>query len=224
MASRGSLGGLARATSAAIKIFDAADYGIILVETVGAGQAEVDIANAAHTTLVVEAPGMGDDLQSIKAGILEIADVLVVNKSDRPGALRTVKALEMMLHMGQPDQTHHHGYLTEIEPATHADAHEKWQVEVLQTVAIEGKGLSELAQLVKAHRSYLMDSGEWEEREKNRSRRELEQLLQDRFLARIQETVSEVEREHLVTAVTRREVDPYTAVDRLFTRIEKRSA
>jgi LAO/AO transport system kinase len=224
MASRGSLGGLARATSAAIKIFDAADYGIILVETVGAGQAEVDIANAAHTTLVVEAPGMGDDLQSIKAGILEIADVLVVNKSDRPGALRTVKALEMMLHMGQPDQTHHHGYLTEIEPATHADAQEKWQVEVLQTVAIEGKGLSELAQLVKAHRSYLMASGEWEEREKNRSRRELEQLLQDRFLARIQETVSEVEREHLVTAVTRREVDPYTAVDRLFTQIEKRSA
>ena len=118
MASRGSLGGLARATSAVIKVFDAAGYGMILVETVGAGQAEVDIANAAHTTLVIEAPGMGDDMQSIKAGILEIADVLVVNKADRPGALRTVKALEMMLHMGQSGQISHHGYLTGIGPGT----------------------------------------------------------------------------------------------------------
>jgi LAO/AO transport system kinase len=191
------------------------------VETVGAGQAEVDIANAAHTTLVIEAPGMGDDMQSIKAGILEIADVLVVNKADRPGALRTVKALEMMLHMGQSGQKGHHGHLAGSMPLAKEYVQKGWQVEVLQTVAVDGTGVSDLVQRVKAHRSYLVASGEWEKREKNRNRRELEQLLQDRFLARIQATISELEREQLVSAVTRREIDPYTAVDRLFARIEE---
>ena len=220
MASRGSLGGLARATSAVINVFDAAGYDAILVETVGAGQAEVDIANAAHTTLVIEAPGMGDELQSIKAGILEIADVLVVNKADRPGALRTVKALEMMLHMGQYGQAGHHGHPAGIGPLDEEDSQENWTVEVLQTVAVEGKGVSDLVQRVKAHRSYLVATGEWEQREKNRNRRELERLLQDRFLVRIQTTISEVDREQLISAVTRREIDPYTAVDRLFACIE----
>ncbi|MFN2190385.1 MAG: methylmalonyl Co-A mutase-associated GTPase MeaB, partial [Candidatus Promineifilaceae bacterium] len=94
MASRGSLGGLASATGDVVKVLDAAGFQSILVETVGAGQAEVDIATAAHTTLVIEAPGMGDDIQTIKAGILEIADILIVNKMDRPGGDRTVKALQ----------------------------------------------------------------------------------------------------------------------------------
>ena len=110
MASRGSLGGLARATSAVVKVLDAAGFDVILVETVGAGQAEVDIARVAHTTLVIEAPGMGDDIQSIKAGILEIADILVVNKADRPGAANTVKALRMMLHLGGEMSMRHHGW------------------------------------------------------------------------------------------------------------------
>jgi len=100
MASRGSLGGLARGVAAAVKVLDAAGYDLILIETVGAGQAEVDIAGAAHTVVVLEAPNTGDDVQSSKAGILEIADVLVVNKADQPGAGRTVKSLEMMIHMG----------------------------------------------------------------------------------------------------------------------------
>jgi LAO/AO transport system kinase len=102
MASRGSLGGLARGVAAAVKVLDAAGYDLVLIETVGAGQAEVDIAGAAHTVVVLEAPNSGDDVQSIKAGILEIADVLVVNKADQPGAGRTVKSLEMMLHLGRP--------------------------------------------------------------------------------------------------------------------------
>jgi LAO/AO transport system kinase len=102
MASRGSLGGLARGVAAAVKVLDAAGYDPVLIETVGAGQAEVDIAGAAHTVVVLEAPNSGDDVQSIKAGILEIADVLVVNKADQPGAGRTVKSLEMMLHLGRP--------------------------------------------------------------------------------------------------------------------------
>ncbi|HSM57131.1 MAG TPA: methylmalonyl Co-A mutase-associated GTPase MeaB, partial [Candidatus Sulfomarinibacteraceae bacterium] len=100
MAARGSLGGLARATAAVLKVLDAAGFDVILIETVGAGQAEVDIAHTAHTVLVVEAPGMGDDIQSIKAGILEIADLLIVNKADRSGARATVTALKAMLHMG----------------------------------------------------------------------------------------------------------------------------
>ena len=110
MASRGSLGGLAETTGNVVKVLDAAGFEIILVETVGAGQAEVEIAGAAHTTLVIEAPGMGDEIQTIKAGILEIADILVVNKADRPGSEKTVKALKMMVHMGSGSRrVSHHG-------------------------------------------------------------------------------------------------------------------
>src|SRR5512140_1820608 len=113
MASRGSLGGLAQATAGVVQVFDAAGFEIVLVETVGAGQSEVDIARTAHTTLVVEAPGLGDDVQAIKAGILEIADVLVVNKADLPGADAAVKALTAMLELGNsaPRHTLHHGRL-----------------------------------------------------------------------------------------------------------------
>jgi putative protein kinase ArgK-like GTPase of G3E family len=116
MASRGSLGGLARATASVIKVLDAAGFDYVLVETVGAGQAEVDIANAAHTTIVIEAPGMGDEIQSIKAGILEIADILVVNKADRPGADRTVRSLKMMLHLGPVGGTRQSGRISSLPP------------------------------------------------------------------------------------------------------------
>ncbi len=102
MASRGSLGGLAVATSGVVQVMDAAGFEIIFIETVGAGQAEVEIAHLAHTTLVVEAPGMGDDIQAIKAGILEIADILVVNKADRPGVETTARALRNMLQLAHP--------------------------------------------------------------------------------------------------------------------------
>ena len=110
-ASRGALGGLARTTSSIVQILDAAGYDVIFIETVGAGQGEVDIAGLAHTTLVVEAPGMGDDIQAIKAGILEIADILVVNKADRPGAENTEKALRSLLQSARIESTDvaHHG-------------------------------------------------------------------------------------------------------------------
>src|SRR5512146_774262 len=111
MASRGSLGGLAQATAGVVQVFDAAGYEMILIETVGAGQGEVDIARLAHTTLVVEAPGLGDDIQAIKAGILEIADILVINKADRPGVENTEKALKSTLELAHPLQHvfRHHG-------------------------------------------------------------------------------------------------------------------
>ncbi len=221
MASRGSLGGLAQATWAVIKVLDAAGYEIVLVETVGAGQTEVEIASVAHTTLVIEAPGMGDDVQSIKAGILEIADDLVVNKADRPGAMRTVQALEMMLHMGQVP-IRHHGQLQGVANSGGEKDPRKWQVTVLQTVATEGKGIVELAKRVQDHRDFLLKSGGWKDRERNRSRKEISQLLQARFMARLAAAVSSEEREAYVDAVAMRELDPYSAVDILIERIGDR--
>jgi LAO/AO transport system kinase len=219
MASRGNLGGLAQATSTVIRILDAAGFDVILVETVGAGQAEVDIASVAHTVLVVEAPDSGDEVQSNKAGILEIADILVVNKADRPSTLRTVHALEMMLHMGQSDSYHHQMQLpndnlalTAAEP-TSSDL---WLVPVMQTIALEGKGVEDLVDKVIEHRNYLVGSGEWFQRELQRSRREIERLLRNQIISQAQRFVPVERREQFVSAVARRELDPYTAAKRLF--------
>ena len=219
MASRGSLGGLAHSTSNAVKILDAAGFHVILVETVGAGQAEVDIANAAHTTLVIEAPGMGDEIQTIKAGILEIADLLVVNKVDRPGSDRTVKALQMMLHMGttRRDFSHHGQAMMISVPEQVISADEiAWEVPLLETVATEGRGITQVADAIAAHREHLIESGSWLEREKSRSRREISQLLQDRFMSKMQLAVPFDERDTIIDAVARRQMDPYSAVDRLY--------
>ncbi len=211
MASRGNLGGLAEATAAAIKVLDAAGFPIILVETVGAGQAEVDIANAAHTTLVIEAPGMGDEIQTFKAGILEIADILVVNKADRPGADRTIKSLEMMLHLGEGGTTRHHGRVLPTE-AAETGAAKGWQVPVQPTTATSGAGMAELLAAIQRHRQHLQESGEWLLREKARGRREVEHLLQARLLRRIRGMVPLEWLEGLITAVAARQTDPYTAV------------
>ncbi len=219
MASRGSLGGLARSTGNVVKVLDAAGFQVILIETVGAGQAEVEIANAALTTLVIEAPGMGDDIQTIKAGILEIADLLVVNKMDRPGSDRTVKALQTMLHMGtvRRDESHHGRAMTATGPnLAVSDLKSTWHVPLLETVAIEGLGVSPVVDAIQEHRNHLIKSGDWLEREKMRSRREVGQLLQDRFMSKLQLTVPLDERETIIEAVARRQLDPYSAVERLF--------
>jgi LAO/AO transport system kinase len=199
MASRGNLGGLAQATAAALKVLDAAGFHTILVETVGAGQVEVDVAATTHTTVVVEAPGMGDDVQAIKAGILEIADILVVNKADRPEARRTVKMLEMAMHFHSPNG---------------------WAVPVLQTTAVSGQGVEDLAGAIEAHRTYLCETGKWAERERTRSRREVEQLLTQRFLERLEQAIPANERERVLAAVANREMDPYAAVETLLERVK----
>lgn len=198
MASRGNLGGLAGATAAAIKVLDAAGFHTILVETVGAGQVEVDVAATTHTTVVVEAPGMGDDIQSIKAGILEIADILVVNKSDRPEARRTAKMLEMAMHFKTPNG---------------------WAVPVLPTTAVSGQGVEALAGAIAAHKTHLRETGEWAKRERTRSRREVEQLLTQRFLEYLEQMIPAAERERVLTAVVERKLDPYAAVETLLERI-----
>jgi LAO/AO transport system kinase len=235
MASRGRLGGLSRATAAAVKILDAAGYGIILIETVGAGQAEVDIAAAAHTTVVLEAPGMGDEVQSIKAGILEIADLLVVNKADRPGANRAAKALEMMLHLGLPAESlghradghradgHHAADESPGEPAN-GRAPESWAVPVLLTTATTGEGVDRLAATIDDHADYLRRSGEWGRREAARTRQEIDQLLHDQFLRELEARVPGEERTALLAEVVARQLDPYTAAARLMDRARETKA
>lgn len=217
MASRGTLGGLARTTSSVVKVLDAAGFNVILIETVGAGQAEVSIAGTAHTTVVVEAPGMGDDIQSIKAGILEIADILVVNKADRPSAANTVKSLRLMLHMGQGAK---HSARSAVNGRSGDDeVNAEWRVDVFETVATEGKGVSKVVETLFDHRAYLESSGEWLQRERERSRQEIEQILQAQLARQLEAHVSKSDRDRLVTAVAGREVDPYTAAEQLFFQI-----
>jgi len=139
MATRGSLGGIAQKTASLVQIFDAAGYEVIIIETVGAGQSEVDVARLAHTTLVVEAPGLGDEIQAIKAGILEIADILVINKADRPGVENTERALRSTLELAHPVKRvfRHHGKDMSISAPTTDPT--MWIPPVLKTVATEAK-------------------------------------------------------------------------------------
>ena len=194
MASRGSLGGLATATAGVVQAFDAAGYEVILIETVGAGQAEVDIARLAHTTLVVEAPGFGDDIQAIKAGILEIADILVVNKSDRPGADQTERALRNMLQLAHPGPRvfQHHGatVATDVEEAHDLET-SVWIPPIWRTVATEGEGVPELVEAIAAHRAYLEETGDLQRRERARLTAELETLLQNSMMARWRDSLSD---------------------------------
>jgi LAO/AO transport system kinase len=226
MASRGSLGGLARTTGDVVKILDAAGFDTILVETVGAGQAEVDIASTAHTTLVIETPGMGDEIQSIKAGILEIADILVVNKADRPNADRVVRALKAMLRMGKGykarDIIHHHGKVVAFNEtaSTPIDNGLVWEVPVFESIATEGEGISPIVDIISAHKEYLLKSGEWESRERIRSQKEIKQLLTARFMRQLNYSVVQAEHDQLIGAVARREIDPYSAADKLFQQVK----
>jgi len=215
MASRGALGGLARGTAGVVQALDAAGYDKILIETVGAGQAEVDIARAAHTTLVVAAPGLGDDVQALKAGILEIADILVVNKADLPGADSTQSALRATLEMAHPDggglATAGHHAMVEEQPAPA----EGWAVPVLATAAIKGDGVEALAKAIEDHRGYLIESGELAQRERARVRAEMESLLRDLLAERFLLRQSEARFEEALEKVITRSIDPRRAVSQL---------
>jgi len=204
MATRGSLGGLARATANVVKVLDAAGFAVVLVETVGAGQAEVDIARTAHTTVVVEAPGMGDEVQALKAGLLEIADVLVVNKADRPGAAQTARALEMVIHRNAAHPSSHGGTDDNL-----------WRPPILKTIALDGTGAPEVLEAVAAHREYLQASGTWAERERVRIETELRNVLQQELLDRLLARVGEGRIQAWVGRIAAREVDVYTAVQAL---------
>jgi LAO/AO transport system kinase len=221
MATRGSLGGLSKTTGDVVTVLDAAGFDRIIVETVGVGQAEVEIASTAHTTLVVEAPGLGDEVQAIKAGILEIADILVVNKADRPGVDKTLRALEMMLEIesGGTRMVRHHGQLLRVEtPAAMAagwEEGERWKVTVMKTVATDGSGISDLRQRIEAHRIWLVESGEMGVREQLRIANTLENIVRAELNRRILERLPAGGLGSMVEAIRARSTDPYSAASDL---------
>lgn len=193
MATRGALGGLSAATNDVVSVMDAASYDAVIVETVGAGQDEVEIADTAHTTIVVNIPGAGDDMQAIKAGILEIADILVVNKADLPAAEAVFKQLHIF---------------------TDLQRQEGWDVPIIKTVAHKEQGIAELAESVEKHRQYLADSGKLRDLLRKRARRQLLAVLQSILMERA--TAGAEERiEELAGQVAEREIDPRTAAERL---------
>jgi LAO/AO transport system kinase len=219
MASRGSLGGLARTTSAVTQVFDAANFEIILIETVGAGQAEVDIARLAHTTIVVEAPGMGDEIQAIKAGILEIADILVVNKADRPGVENTERALRNMLEVGHPRSGHQfpENQVSSAKQPLPVNNEEQmiWVPPIQRTVSTEGTGIDMLASLIEQHQEYLRHSGGWQRREQARLRAELHSYLEEELRTRWRASITEALYQQTLQALFERKLSPQEAVERL---------
>ena len=192
MASRGHLGGLSWATPQALRVLSGLGCDVVLVETVGVGQAEVEVASLADTTLVLLAPGMGDGIQAAKAGILEVADVLVVNKADRDGARSVVRDLQHVLAMGPGDG---------------------WQVPVLATVASRGEGVEEVVDAIEAHGAWLAGSGGLERRRRRRAADEVEAIA----LTGLRETMTHLRGGQaladLAVRVAAGELDPYAAAD-----------
>jgi len=204
MATRGAMGGLARATSDAVDVLDAAGFDVVLVETVGVGQDEVDIVKTAETVAVVLVPGLGDDIQAIKAGILEIADVFVVNKADREGADRTSAELAMMLDLA-PERS--------------------WRPPILRTVAPRGEGVEAVVDAMESHGRSLAGSAEGGLRAARRARSRLLALLEERFHRAIETRAPEPGGfEAAVERVRDRTEDPYSAAGRLFERLVREPA
>jgi LAO/AO transport system kinase len=196
MASRGHLGGLAWSTPQALRVLDAAGCDVVLIETVGVGQSEVEIAGLADTTLVLLAPGAGDGIQAAKAGILEIGDIYVVNKSDRDGADQLRRDLRSMIALGDR-------------------AEGAWKPPIVKTVAHRGEGVAEVVEEVGKHFAWLRDSGELEVRRTRRVRDEIETIAVTALRRRWDDVHARVELDELAAAVVAGESDPYSAADKL---------
>ncbi len=209
MASRGGLGGLARRTRSVVQALDACGFDLILIETVGAGQSEVEIASTAHTTVVVDSPGLGDEVQAIKAGILEIADILVVNKADLPGAPKAVRSLRMALEQGYPKRR---AGSRAGDESSDGDGPEGWAPPLMETVATRGEGIEALAGAIDDHRSYLIASGEIETRRRGRIQAEMDQLLRDQLAMDFLAARGEGAFFQAVERVLARELSPRQAV------------
>lgn len=196
MATRGNLGGLARATVDAVSVLDAAGYSRIIIETVGVGQDEVEIVKAADISVVVLVPGMGDDIQAIKAGIMEIGDIFVINKADRDGVYSTEKEIEALLSLSsRPDH---------------------WRQPIVKTVATENKGIAELAEAIERYRESHLASEIGSERRKSIAKWRILELLRERLVARTLASDSASDRlDRLASEVATRERDPYSAVEEL---------
>lgn len=197
MATRGHLGGLSKATGEAALVLDAMGYDVVLIETVGVGQDEVEVVDLAHTTCVVSLPGMGDDIQAMKAGILEIGEVFIVNKADKPGADEVVKQLHVMLEMRE----HKAG---------------DWKPVIVKTVAVNSEGITEVVDACLAHRQHLQDSGTLAERIAQRELHFLKELVKEMAYQKIFGALGgEASFEKLVEDLKARRIDPYSAAERL---------
>jgi LAO/AO transport system kinase len=222
MASRGHLGGVAEATSDVVRILDAASCTVIVVETVGVGQAEVDIARMAHTVVVVEAPGLGDDIQALKAGLMEIADVFVVNKSDLPGADAVVTALQAAIELasGRIRYSGHHQPESAAPTLVGAESGEGeiWSIPVREVTALRHEGIEELVRTVDAHRAYLEKSGLWRRRERARIESDMENFVRHILFQRLRDRLPVGEWDGLVDGVVNRELAPRAAAESLIDR------
>jgi LAO/AO transport system kinase len=194
MASRGHPGGLARPTVRVVNVLDALGVEVVIVETVGVGQEEVEVVRVVDTVCLVTVPGLGDDIQAIKAGVLEIADVLVVNKADRPGADDTVRDLAQMVSLAK-DQP--------------------WKPPIVRTSAQSGEGLGQLVEAIAKHRAWATESGELERRRRAAARAEVLALLRDSLLRELESRVGERRLDDAVARVAERALDPYAAVETL---------
>ncbi len=196
MATRGNLGGLSRATVDAVSILDAAGFAKIIVETVGVGQDEVEIVKTADVSVVVLVPGMGDDIQAIKAGIMEIGDVFAINKADREGVIRTRKELESLLSLAhRPDM---------------------WHPPIVQTIATENKGIDDLAAAVEKYKEYVSSAEPSLERRRSIAKWRLTEILQERLLDALMRKPGRSELlEQLAKDVAAKRSDPYSAVERM---------
>ena len=201
MATRGHFGGLTQSTRSAIDVLDAMGKDYILVETVGVGQDEVDVVRSAHTTVIVVVPGMGDDIQAIKAGILEVGDIFVINKADREGADKTLNDLRLMIEMGQ----------NKYEGA-------QWKPPILKAQAVFDKGVAELLEEIEKHRSYLNKAlgGLHFRKRKENVREELFEMVKNRLVEEVLNDLTETGQfEKAVESIVEGNVDPYTACDNL---------
>ena len=201
MASRGHLGGLSWATPQAVRVLDAAGCDVVLVETVGVGQSEVEVAGAADTTVVLLAPGMGDGVQAAKAGILEIGDVFVVNKADRDGADMTLRELRHMLTLGSGPRS--------------GPSDDSWTPPVLRTVASRGEGIGDVLAAIDAHREWLQRTGVLVERRESRAAGEIEAIALGVLRARMGDLRGDARLSSLSARVAAGDTDPYSAADLL---------
>ena len=198
MATRGHLGGLSWATPQALRVLDAAGFDVVLIETVGVGQSEVEVVSLADTTLVLLAPGMGDGIQAAKAGILEVADVFVVNKADRDGADATARDLKYMISLGRRDRE---------GPS--------WRPPIVKTVAARGEGVDDVVEAVDAHHAWMTEHGELERRRARRAAGEVEAIAVARLRSQIGDLRGGVALEQLAKRVAIGDLDPYAAADHL---------
>ena len=196
MATRGHLGGLAWATPQALRVLDAAGCDLVIVETVGVGQSEVEVAALADTTLVLLAPGMGDGIQAAKAGILEVGDVFVVNKADRDGADQVVRDLRSTIR------------LAERQPGD-------WREPIVKTVAVRGEGMAELIEAIDKHRDWMERSGELARRRRRRVRDEIEAIAATALRRRFGDVHGDARLDVLAEKVLTGELDPYAAADEI---------